>query len=55
MKQENTLMANIRLHLKDLEDYIAFLEAENESLRDIIITITNGKNRINKDNQIAID
>lgn len=55
MNKENTLMANIRLHLNDLEDYITFLEAENESLRDIIITITNGENRINKDNQITID
>lgn len=48
MKKENTLMANIRLHLNDLEDYITFLEAENESLRDIIITLTDGERRIEK-------
>lgn len=44
--KDNPIMANIKLHLKDLEDYITYLEAENESLRDVIITITNGYNEV---------
>lgn len=36
----SSVLSAIRQHIDEMEQYIVFLEAENENLRNIIITIT---------------